>query len=303
MSAWLEKLLLGALPPTTMLMKAHAKRLVARVYRLRSPSKARVVVLCYHSIHPTKAFASASPDLFESHLNWLKEHCDLISFRDALRVARTNPSLGSRPAVAITFDDGYADNYEYGFPLLEFYRVPATVFVTIGLVEKDVWVAEFLRSVRECELEDIRALTWDRIREMYAGGVEFGAHTCSHRNLARLSRADARGEVTRAREILEEQLGTPIDVMAYPFGKPGRHYLPQTIEIVGESGYSYAAATVSRGVRAEDSELEVPRFFVAGDDLETLEGKVRGAWDFLGLWHEWAPQWVSRVISPKDFRV
>lgn len=65
------------------------------------------MVLCYHSVSADAPYASATPALFERTLAWVNEHCDLIPFGDALQ-----PALGTRPRVAITFDDGYADNQD-----------------------------------------------------------------------------------------------------------------------------------------------------------------------------------------------
>src|SRR5437870_3556674 len=95
----------------------------------------RVVVLCYHSIHPTKSFASATPVVFSQHLDWLAERCDVVPLAQIVRGGATEAR--ARPAVVITFDDGYLDNYEYAFPILASRGLPATFFVTVGLLEKD----------------------------------------------------------------------------------------------------------------------------------------------------------------------
>jgi hypothetical protein len=68
----------------------------------------RAVILCYHSIHPTASLRSATPDLFSQHLLWLKQHCTIVPFQGAVRAAEQPPP--GRPVVAITFDDGFADN-------------------------------------------------------------------------------------------------------------------------------------------------------------------------------------------------
>jgi hypothetical protein len=59
----------------------------------------RVVVLCYHSVHPTKPFASATPELFDSHLLWLKEYCEIIPFHQVFEAMHCGER--ARPAVAI----------------------------------------------------------------------------------------------------------------------------------------------------------------------------------------------------------
>jgi peptidoglycan/xylan/chitin deacetylase (PgdA/CDA1 family) len=250
-------------------------------------ASARVVVFCYHSIHPTASFRSATPDLFSRHLLWLKRHCTIVPFEDAVRTAQ-GPRPG-RPVVAITFDDGFADNFEYAFPLLQEHAVPATFFLTVGLLERNPVVIERLRGLWNARPGEIRPMTWAAAREMRRAGMAVGAHTYNHPNLARLDRRAAEQEVRRSKEILEDRLGAPVRLMAYPFGTPKRHFTDETVGVVSDAGYEYAAAVTWRGVRAADSRFRVPRFTCDGDDVGTLRDMVSGAWDLLGVCQELAP--------------
>jgi peptidoglycan/xylan/chitin deacetylase (PgdA/CDA1 family) len=238
--------------------------------------------------------------MFERHLNWLLEECEVIPLRQVL--AATTTAGRDRPAVAITFDDGYADNHEFAFPLLRKYGVPATVFVTAGLSAGDRAVRERFQALRGVPAAEIRPLDWAQIDEMRAGGVEIGAHTYSHPNLLRLTQSEVTNELSRSKGILEERLGSPVDMVAYPFGKPGRQFDATTMGVVRATGYRYAAAILFRAVRASDSPFALPRFFSTRDSLEDLRAKVRGDWDYLGIWQEHAPRALARVVSPQDFR-
>jgi peptidoglycan/xylan/chitin deacetylase (PgdA/CDA1 family) len=275
---------------------ATASRRVAN----RRSRRRRVVALCYHSIHPSASFASASPDLFERQLAWLVEHCDMIPMRQMLDAA-AEPG-GSRPAVAITFDDGYADNHEFALPLLVKYGVPATFFVTVGLCERDPAVRARFGALRGEPADAIEALTWAQMHEMLDAGFEIGAHTYSHPNLIRLKGSELKEELGRSKEIIEDRLATAVDQLGYPFGKPGRQFDSNTMAVAGECGYRYAAAVLFRSARPGDSPLSLPRFFATRDSVEVIEQKVRGDWDYLGVWQERAPRPLAKLVSPQDFR-
>jgi peptidoglycan/xylan/chitin deacetylase (PgdA/CDA1 family) len=258
-----------------------------------------VVILCYHSVHPSKWFASASPDLFAQHLEWLKEHCDVVPFK-AIRPAQAG--VGSdRPRVCITFDDGYADNFEYAFPALQKYGLTATFFTTVGLLEKDPAVIARFKSLRNTGYDDIRPMEWSQTREMVAAGLELGAHTYSHPNLAQIDESATRFELIEAKQRMEARLGSEVRSFAYPFGKPRRHFTSLATRLAAAANYDAAAAVLFRGVRPDDSRMVLPRFFVQQDSLELLSQKIAGFWDVIGWWQEYAPSWLNHVVSPADF--
>ena len=64
----------------------------------------------------------------------------------------------------------------------------------------------------------LKPLDWDQIRDMSAGGVDFGAHTVTHPNLTQLGDAELEWELRRSKEALESRLGRPIRTLAYPIG-------------------------------------------------------------------------------------
>jgi len=279
-------------------LKATSGRTIGR-WIVRDPFD-RVVVLCYHSIHSTKPFRSAAPSLFDSQLCWLKEHCDVIRFSE---VAKASKAARHRPAVALTFDDGYLDNYEQAFPLLQKHGIPATFFLTVGLLEKHSAIIARFQMLMHSSYEDIRPLEWSQVREMHNAGMEIGTHTFSHPNLARLSPEAVEVELKRSKDIMEQRLGEPVTLMAYPFGKPGRHFRDETTQIAAATSYEHAAMVLFRAVSPRDSRFRIPRFFTTNGDLSKLSAKIFGAWDLLGLWQAKIPLPIARLVSPLDFRV
>src|SRR6185436_9993566 len=112
--------------------------LVERWYsnsRRGSPHFARrFQILGYHKVSPEAHpfFPPVPPEIFEQQMKFLSSCYTVMSLQDL--VAR--PLRGEIPqrAVAITFDDGYQDNYDYAFPILKKYKFPATIFVSTGAI-------------------------------------------------------------------------------------------------------------------------------------------------------------------------
>jgi peptidoglycan/xylan/chitin deacetylase (PgdA/CDA1 family) len=277
--------------------KSLAVRLGRRMAELQSGH--RTIVLCYHSVHPTKRFRSASPELFDQHVSWLKANCKVIDFDQV--IGCDAECADGKPRVAITFDDGYADNFDFAFPILKKHGLRAHFFLTAGLMESDPDVVERLKVLRNADHRDLLPMSWDQVHRMRSAGMSFGAHAYSHANLMLLEEHDLRRELTLSKQIMESRIAQSIDSMAYPFGKKGRHFDDRTVRIARESGFRLAGAVLSRSVRPSDSQMAVPRFFVRSDDLAVLRDKVSGAWDLIGRGQEMMPVWLAKRVSPRDF--
>jgi peptidoglycan/xylan/chitin deacetylase (PgdA/CDA1 family) len=276
------------------------QRLIAAMVRSPFPlsdHRRRVLVLLYHSIHPSKGFASATPDLFEEHMSWVREHCNVISIDDALtRAARPR---NDKPTVAVTFDDGYADVHEYGFPVLERFEIPATIFVMVGLTDRDPAVVARIAELQGASAEEVTGLSWDQMLEMRDAGMTFGSHGLHHTNLALADDQTVGHEARASKDRLEEKLGTDVHAFAYPFGKPKHHFTKRTMQLVASCGYRIGATVNFRRVRSTDDPMAIPRFAVEMDSVEMLEAKVKGKLDLIGMYQQYAPAWAGRIISPE----
>jgi peptidoglycan/xylan/chitin deacetylase (PgdA/CDA1 family) len=255
----------------------------------------RRVVFCYHSVHPNRPYPSTTPSLFEEHIGWLRAHCRVTSLDDLVAEA------GTGPTVAITFDDGYEDNHTYALPILERFGVAATFFVTTGFIDRDPRVVARFGRLWACSTDDLLPLTWSQVRELRDGGMTIGAHTRTHRNLARLPARDVEEELAIPVDVLGDRLGVSADLLAYPFGKPRVHVTSATEMLAERAGYRLAAAVTFRGVPNPVPRYSLPRFFADGDDLAKLEAKIRGDYDPIGWWQQRAPVPIMRMVSPDDF--
>jgi len=99
---------------------------------LRFIFKANGIILIYHRVRNTDNDInqlSVSIDNFEDQLVKLKNKFEIVSIDNLFKVGKTK-----KTKLAITFDDGYADNYLNAFPLLLKYKMPATIFVTTDYI-------------------------------------------------------------------------------------------------------------------------------------------------------------------------
>ena len=64
-------------------------------------------------------------------------------------------------------------------------------------------------------------MTTGQVRQLHASGMEIGAHTVNHPILTNLDPEEARREIGRSRHALEEAIGAPVTLFAYPNGRPG----------------------------------------------------------------------------------
>jgi peptidoglycan/xylan/chitin deacetylase (PgdA/CDA1 family) len=186
----------------------------ARNARWRAARQSPVIVLFYHRIADhTPNDWTISCRAFAKQVRWLRRHFDLVSLADAQQ--RIRSGLNDRPAVSITFDDGYAENFQRALPLLLDQGIPFTYFVTTHHV---LTGAPFWHDV--ARRQPLAPNTIDQIRELAMAGVEIGAHTRTHPDLGRI-RDSARlyDEVAGAKHELEAAIGTNVRYFAFPFGQ------------------------------------------------------------------------------------
>jgi len=96
-----------------------------------------------------------------------------------------------------------------------------------------------------------RPLNWDQIREMAAHGIEFGSHAVTHPILANTSSAQLRDELTVSKACLEQELGRPVDALAYPVGHDFA-FNGNVIAAAREAGYRIGVSYIS-GVNATNN--------------------------------------------------
>jgi len=191
----------------------------------------RIPVLAYHRIGYNDGDLTVTPERLASDLRALAgegfQSISLDQFAQYLKGEAAK--LPARP-VLLTFDDGYRDNYENAFPVLQRYGMTAAFFIITGLVDTP------------------DRITSSQILEMTHFGMSFGSHTVTHRSLDELSGQEAQKELVLSRQQLADIVGTAVDFIAYPRGD----FNDDTIRLAKEAGY-FGGLTVRYGTCTGDS--------------------------------------------------
>jgi peptidoglycan/xylan/chitin deacetylase (PgdA/CDA1 family) len=110
---------------------------------------APVIVLLYHRVTTLAndpQMLAVTPENFRAQMRHLRDHFPLVRFEQEWRGS-------ARPAVCVTFDDGFADNALEALPILEELGVPATFFVSTGNIgsSRQFWWDELEQILLESE--------------------------------------------------------------------------------------------------------------------------------------------------------
>jgi peptidoglycan/xylan/chitin deacetylase (PgdA/CDA1 family) len=230
-------------------------------------------VLLYHRVNDEKdpILGAVPVKVFRKQMEVLSKYFQVLPLEDLVERAlrRQIPPK----AVAITFDDGYRDNYEYAFPILRELSLPATIFLTTGCIDSDdmLWYDRMRIALLKTKLKSLRweghyysldsidnrraafynlrevfllmaefqkrekledllgilgvnnsgsekqlMLEWHQIREMASYKIDFGAHTVTHPLITKLPISYAQEEVYQSKAKIEDMVGCPVRLWAYP---------------------------------------------------------------------------------------
>ena len=121
---------------------------------LTSPAgtRGRLSILIFHRVLPRPdPLCPDSPDAsqFEAQMRWVRSWFNVLPLRRAVGMLYEG-TIPAR-ALAVTFDDGYADNEEIAAPILKRLGLGATFFVSTGFLEGDtMWNDRVIEAVRGC---------------------------------------------------------------------------------------------------------------------------------------------------------
>lgn len=232
------------------------------VYAQEKSSQINAAILLYHHVSDeTPASTSVTPDIFKRHMEYLREHHSVVSLEQVVNALKNKKPLPDN-AVAITFDDGYANILDNAHPILSAMRFPYTVFINPG----EIGVGP-------------NQLTWDQVKMMQKEGAAFANHTLDHLHMlngeSRMSEEEwlegVWENVEKAEEIIFAETGQSLKYLAYPFGE---YNTALTKKLLDEGYIGFGQHSGAVGLHSNMQSL--PRFPAAGPyaNLNTLKTKL-----------------------------
>ncbi|MFQ5984613.1 MAG: polysaccharide deacetylase family protein [Alphaproteobacteria bacterium] len=199
------------------------------------------VILMYHrfGVSATPS-TSVTLEQFEAHLEHLKTGgFTVLPVPDIVARLRTGRPLPDM-TVGLTIDDAHVSVHQEAWPRLKAGGFPFTLFVNTAAVDRGFG----------------NTMTWDQIRELAASGVTIGSHGAAHAHMPFEDRETNLQDLLKSRRRIEEEVGSPPDLFAYPYGE----YSLEVRELVAGAG-SAAAFGQHSGVAYSGGDLfALPRF-------------------------------------------
>ncbi|WP_211213187.1 polysaccharide deacetylase family protein [Salinimonas chungwhensis] len=219
------------------------------------------VLLYHHVSSQTPASTSVSQKVFAEHMRYINNHHTVLPLKEIVEATQNGKSLPD-DALAITFDDGYANILENAHPVLQKYEFPYTIFInpdTIG--------------------QRADQLSWAQVQKMAQENVSFANHTMGHLHMLNRNQNESDEQwlervwnnVQEAQDILTSRLDNVDNYLAYPFGE-FNEALALKVEEAGYIGFGQHSGAI--GPHANFAAL--PRFPAAGPyaNLKSLKTKM-----------------------------
>lgn len=211
-----------------------------------------VPILMYHyiSVPPEDADVyridlSVTPDKFLAQMQYLADNGHTpIDFYTLSRAIANQEPLPEKPVI-LTFDDGYLDNYENAYPILQAFGFVGNFFIP----------TEFIDNGR------VGYMDWQMIEEMAAAGHRFEPHARTHPDLRERENDFLIWEILGPQETLAAHIGYTPRYFSYPSGR----YDANVLAMVERLDYWGAVTTVRGYTHGFENRYEWPRLRVRFD--------------------------------------
>jgi peptidoglycan/xylan/chitin deacetylase (PgdA/CDA1 family) len=224
-------------------------------------------ILLYHRFGPVAVDGmTVTTPVFESHLKYLKENgYTVIPLRMLVDYYMGKGPVPPQKSVVIAADDGHESVYTHMQALVKQYRVPVTLFIYPSAISNASY-----------------AMTWDQLRLLKKTGLfDMQSHTYWHPNFKkekkRMSISEfekfADMQFRRSREKLQREIGSSVDMLAWPFGI----YDGQLVAMAQKAGYVAAFTIEAHHATRADNIMRLPRYLLINADKgKAFEGIIRG---------------------------
>jgi peptidoglycan/xylan/chitin deacetylase (PgdA/CDA1 family) len=173
----------------------------------------KLTIVMYHGVvrSPLKLFdwCFIEEGLFRSQLTYLKAHFDVVPLSTAVRLVQDGEI--KRPTAAITFDDGYQNNYSVAFPILRELSLPATIFIATGFIDTEdtFWNLRLNRSLANTTTN---TLSWNGSTfDLNGTPSREKANVSIRKSLRDLPRPQLLARLDEVLRALGEELDSPIE--------------------------------------------------------------------------------------------
>ncbi|MEW6715765.1 MAG: polysaccharide deacetylase family protein [Nitrospirota bacterium] len=240
-----------------------------------------IPVVMYHHILPMGGGVAVTPEIFKDHLVALQRNgWKTLSGKEFLHLLHSGNI--PRKTVLLTFDDGFADNYVYAYPILKRYRMKALLFVATSFIENaDIKRTEFVplphREAWELACSERRSevmCTWNELREMEESGIfDIQSHGHSHNIPQYINEnklAEIKEDLSAGKKMIEEMLSKDVLHLAWPKGK----YDDKAIEIAAGLGFR-ALYTTDRGHNTQENSMMLHRLPAKNKNGGWLVNKIK----------------------------
>lgn len=230
------------------------KRIKRKIYKAFHPSFGEVWML--HRVVPESQLSplakqrnlEVTPDFLEQRIvSYKKKGYHFVTI-DQVCDALSGRTKCIKPFVCITLDDGYADNYQYAYPIFKKHDIPFVIYITPGFVDGTIPMWWYDKMPLMMNWHQILILSNDEL-------CTIGAHTLSHPRLGQIAPVQARQEIKLSMQIIEEKLHIKINHFSYPHGD----YNSVVRQMVSDEGFKSSVLVWGGKVRLGQNPFEIPR--------------------------------------------
>ncbi len=215
-----------------------------------------VPILLYHRFGPTVADGmTITTPVFASQMQYLHDNgYKVIPLRQLVQWYQGKGAAPGPKSVVIVEDDAHKSVYSDMLPIIRKYRYPVTIFVYPSAISNAKY-----------------AMTWEQLRELKKTGLfDIQSHTYWHPNFKREKRKLAPAaydklvmeQLVKSRKKLEQEVGGPVDLLAWPFGIYDDHLLQKA----KEAGFVSTFSIERRHATAQEKLQILPRYLLVQAD-------------------------------------